>query len=193
MSKEAKYRLKENFDIVLAVFVIILLSPMILLIAVLIKLESKGPVIYRHERVGKWGKPFKMWKFRTMVQDADQVGPGLTAKNDPRITKFGGFLRRASLDELPQLYNVLRGEMSIVGPRPEIPEIVRTYSLQQQRALAVKPGITGLSQINGRDDLPLDLKLDYEKKYVNTFSLGLDVKILFKTIPVLIHGRGNRC
>lgn len=134
-----------------------------------------------------------MWKFRTMVENASQIGPNLTATNDMRITRVGKYLRRISLDELPQIINVMKGEMSIVGPRPEIPEIVSTYTPEQKKALTIKPGITGLSQISGRDDLPIDVKLNYEIEYVERFSFTLDCKIVFKTIPTLINGRGNRC
>lgn len=169
-----------------------ILSPLFALIALLIRLDSKGPVFYKAKRIGKNGEPFLMWKFRTMHQDADRIGPGLTQDNDSRITRIGKFLRRLSLDELPQLFNVLRNEMSIVGPRPEIPEIVETYSPAQKRALSVKPGITGLSQINGRDDLPIDDKLRYEVEYVDKLSLILDVKILLKTFPAIVNARGNR-
>jgi len=133
-----------------------------------------------------------MWKFRTMVKDADKIGGGLTEHQDARITKVGRFLRRLSLDELPQLFNVILGEMSIVGPRPEIPEIVAKYSPMQRRALSMKPGITGLSQINGRDDLPIKKKLGFELEYIDNFSLLLDFKILLKTIPAIISGQGNR-
>lgn len=128
-----------------------------------------------------------------MVRNASRLGPGLTATNDMRITRVGKYLRRLSLDELPQFINVIKGEMSIVGPRPEIPEIVQTYTPEQRKALTIKPGITGLSQINGRDDLPIDVKLNYEIEYVEKCSFTLDWKIIFKTIPALITGRGNRC
>jgi lipopolysaccharide/colanic/teichoic acid biosynthesis glycosyltransferase len=127
-----------------------------------------------------------------MVDKANLIGPGLTKKNDHRITKFGKFLRRTSIDELPQLLNVLKGEMSIVGPRPEIPEIVETYSKKQREALTVKPGITGLSQINGRDDLPIDKKLIFELEYVQKNSFLFDLIIIIKTVPVLFSGRGTR-
>jgi len=155
-------------------------------------MESRGPVFFRHERVGKDGNPFMVWKFRTMVRDADKAGPSLTSHGDPRITGVGRVLRRLSLDELPQLFNVVCGEMSLVGPRPEIPELVANYTQAQKRALSVKPGITGLSQINGRDDLPINKKLGYELEYVENFSLLLDFKILLKTIPALLSGEGNR-
>jgi len=127
-----------------------------------------------------------------MTHGADQIGPELTEHRDNRITGVGKLLRRLSLDELPQLFNVILGEMSLVGPRPEIPEIVQTYSPQQKKALSIRPGVTGLSQINGRDDLPIEVKLNFEVEYVRTVSMGLDFKILLKTIPAIINARGNR-
>ena len=183
---------KRILDIVLSVFITVILSPLFLLVAILIKLNSKGPVFFRHERVGKDEVPFKMWKFRTMTHEANKIGSGLTEHGDSRITGVGRILRRVSLDELPQLFNVLACEMSLVGPRPEIPEIVCTYSPHQKNALSVRPGITGLSQVNGRDDLTIDKKLDFEVEYVKTASMGLDFKILLKTIPAIINARGNR-
>ncbi|NIT59124.1 MAG: sugar transferase [Aliifodinibius sp.] len=192
MERQLRFLLKRIFDICAAVVLIVLLFPLFLLVALLVKVDSPGPVFYRHFRAGKDGSLFLMWKFRTMKQDADKIGPGLTQDNDPRITRVGRYLRWLCLDEFPQLFNVLRGEMSLVGPRPEIPEIVRTYSEQQSRALSVKPGITGLSQINGRDDLPINEKLQYEIEYVDRWSLGLDLKILLKTIPAIVTARGNR-
>lgn len=191
-SSKGQYFIKQIIDIGAALFLIVVLSPIMLIIAIAIKLDSKGPAFYKQTRVGKEASLFLMWKFRTMVVEADTIGPGLTEHHDGRITMAGKFLRRLSLDELPQLFNVLRGEMSLVGPRPEIPEIVQTYSKQQQRALSIKPGITGLSQINGRDDLPLDIKLKYEVDYVENCSLALDFEILLKTISVVISGQGNR-
>lgn len=184
---------KRAFDIVLASLFLILFSPLFILFGILIKLEGEGQIFFKHTRSGLNEKPFKMWKFRTMVNNADKIGPGLTAAKDPRITRIGGLLRRTSLDELPQLINVLKGEMSIVGPRPEIPEIVATYSKEQKRALTIKPGITGLSQVNGRDDLPVDVKVGYDIKYVDELSPVLDLKILLKTLPAVMSGRGNRC
>lgn len=191
-SSKGQYFIKQIIDIGAALFLIVVLSPIMLIIAIAIKLDSKGPAFYKQTRVGEETSLFLMWKFRTMVVEADTIGPGLTEHHDGRITMAGKFLRRLSLDELPQLFNVLRGEMSLVGPRPEIPEIVQTYSKQQQRALSIKPGITGLSQINGRDDLPLDIKLKYEVDYVENCSLALDFEILLKTISVVISGQGSR-
>ena len=193
MNYQMKSLIKRISDLLITFFSLIFVIPLFLLIAILIKLDGNGPVFFRHTRIGKDGRPFKMWKFRTMVQNASQKGPSLTATNDMRITRVGKYLRRISLDELPQIINVMKGEMSIVGPRPEIPEIVSTYTPEQKKALTIKPGITGLSQISGRDDLPIDVKLNYEIEYVERFSFTLDCKIVFKTIPTLINGRGNRC
>ena len=193
MNYQMKSLIKRISDLLITFFSLIFVIPLFLLIAILIKLDGNGPVFFRHTRIGKDGRPFKMWKFRTMVENASQIGPNLTATNDMRITRVGKYLRRISLDELPQIINVMKGEMSIVGPRPEIPEIVSTYTPEQKKALTIKPGITGLSQISGRDDLPIDVKLNYEIEYVERFSFTLDCKIVFKTIPTLINGRGNRC
>ena len=193
MNVNVTQSIKDALDKVLSFFLIILFSPVLLMIALMVKLDSKGPIFYRQQRVGLNGEPFKIWKFRTMVTDADKIGPVLTAKNDSRITNIGHLLRRTSLDELPQLFNVLTGEMSLVGPRPEVPEIVKTYNKRQLQALQAKPGITGLSQINGRDDLPIDIKLDYEVEYVETMSIANDFIIMLKTLPAVISGRGNRC
>lgn len=192
MAPKRGIALKRIIDIVLSIVLILLLFPLFILIIVIIQAESPGPALFKHERVGHNGKNFEMWKFRTMVNGADKKGSGLTQHNDTRITRFGSLLRRFSLDEMPQLINVLTGEMSIVGPRPEIPEIVESYSVEQQKALEVKPGITGLSQINGRDDLPIEKKLRYEVDYVNNRSIVLDLKIMIKTIPAVVNARGNR-
>ena len=191
--KQFELRVKRALDFIVSSVLVLLLLPLFALLALLIKLESSGDVFYRAERIGKAGKPFLMWKFRTMLTGADRMGPGLTEHGDPRITRVGSVLRRLSLDELPQLLNVLAGEMSLVGPRPEIAEIVDTYTPHQRLALSVLPGITGLSQINGRDDLPVEDKVAFDLEYVNGFSLIMDLKIVLKTIPAIISGRGNRC
>jgi lipopolysaccharide/colanic/teichoic acid biosynthesis glycosyltransferase len=188
-----KFVLKDIIDLAGAFFFLLLLLPLFVVIAVLIKAESRGPVFYKASRIGKDEQYFLMYKFRTMIHDADKIGPALTEQGDSRITKVGKVLRRSSLDELPQLINVIKGEMSFIGPRPEIPEIIKTYSDEQKKALRVKPGLTGLSQVNGRDDLPLNRKLEYEISYVENHSFLLDLKILLKTIPALLNGRGNRC
>ncbi len=194
LSKEAipiiSIILKRLFDITFSIIFLILGSPFFLLIAILIKLTSRGPVLYRQVRAGKNGKPFYIYKFRTMIHNADKIGPILTDKDDKRITKIGKFLRRYSLDELPQFYNVLIGDMSIVGPRPEVVEIVKKYKMWQRRVLSVKPGITGLAQISGRQELDIDSKLKIDLYYINNYSILLDVEIIFKTIIHIFKGDG---
>ena len=183
---------KAVFDKAFSLLALLLLLPFVLLFALLIVLDNRGRVFYRQTRIGQAGRPYQIFKFRTMVAHADKLGPALTATGDTRITRIGRLLRRMSIDEIPQLINVLRGEMSIVGPRPEIPEIVRTYTKAQFKALQVRPGITGLTQVNGRDDLPLPEKLVLDARYVDTLSPGMDLAILLKTIPAIISGKGNR-
>ncbi|HRP93629.1 MAG TPA: sugar transferase, partial [Ignavibacteriaceae bacterium] len=149
MGKQGSF-IKRFTDIVISIISLIITSPIFLISAILIKLKSKGPVFFLHERTGFNGKPFKMFKFRGMIDNALRFGPGITQKDDPRITKVGKFLRRTSIDELPQFINVLRGEMSIVGPRPEIISITSKYSNAHKEVFKFMPGITGYSQVNGR-------------------------------------------
>lgn len=188
-------------DVVISGLGLVLLSPLILLLSIWIKSDSRGPVLYRGERVGKDGRPFLMYKFRTMVLKADRIGPAVTYRDDPRITKVGRFLRRTKLDELPQLINVLKGEMSLVGPRPEDPSYVAHYNAQQREVLRVKPGITGPTQLQYRDEasmlggdsadedylrriMPEKVKLDLS--YVQNRSLALYIKILWQTAITLL-------
>lgn len=197
--------LKRALDVVVALVGLILLSPIMLIIAILIKLDSSGPVLYRAPRVGKGGRLFRMYKFRTMVSNAEVIGPAITLGQDPRITRIGARLRSCRLDEIPQLINVLGGEMSMVGPRPEAPYYVRKYSSEQRQILRVKPGITGLAQIAFRheeealtnpdtldevymNDL-LPPKLAMDRQYIAQQSLNLDLKILFRTAWALLTDR----
>ncbi len=159
-------------------------------IALGIKRDSKGPVIFKHQRVGRGGRLFWCYKYRTMRTDAHPYEKAPVDPEDDRVTRFGGFLRKTSLDELPQLLNVLRGEMSVVGPRPEMPFIVEQYEPWQRRRLEVKPGITGLWQVIGRKNLPLHLNMEYDLYYVKNQSLLLDVEILLKTVPAVLRGKG---
>lgn len=159
-------------------------------IALAIKRDSPGPVFFRQERVGLRGRRFMIWKYRTMRIDADKYAKAPVAQDDPRITPFGRWLRHTSLDELPQLWNVLCGEMSIVGPRPEMPFLVEQYAAWQKRRLDVKPGITGLWQVIGRKNLPLHLNIEYDFYYIKNQSLLLDIEILLRTVPAVIKGRG---
>jgi lipopolysaccharide/colanic/teichoic acid biosynthesis glycosyltransferase len=178
-------------DILIAAVALALASPVLLLAAVAIRLESPGPVIYRHVRVGRHGEPFELLKLRTMVQGAERMGAGLyIERGDSRITRSGRLLRRFSLDELPNLVNVLRGELSIVGPRPTVAEQVERYTPRQRRRLEVKPGITGWAQVNGRASLPWPERIELDVWYVDHRSVRLDLRILARTVRMLATGRG---
>jgi exopolysaccharide biosynthesis polyprenyl glycosylphosphotransferase len=159
-------------------------------IAAWIRMDSPGPVLFRQERVGQDGRPFRIVKYRTMRADAEAYAVAPTEQDDPRVTRAGRWLRKTSLDELPQLLNVLRGEMSMVGPRPEMPFIVDQYQPWQRRRLDVKPGITGLWQVIGRKNLPLHLNMEYDFYYILNQSLLLDIEILIRTVPAVLKGRG---
>jgi exopolysaccharide biosynthesis polyprenyl glycosylphosphotransferase len=198
---EPQRLLKRLFDIAMSLLALMLLFPIMLIIAVLIKIESSGPVFFLQERIGEHGKRFKMIKFRSMYQDAEQRWQEVARRNasgvlihkqarDPRITPLGQTLRRTSLDELPQLINVLRGEMSLVGPRPEMPYIVAEYETWQWQRFRVPPGMTGWWQINGRSDKPMHLHTEDDLYYVQNYSFWLDVRIILKTIVVVLRGQG---
>jgi len=193
--------LKSVFDKLVAMTVLVLLSPLFVVIPVAIKLTDRGPVFFRQTRVGKNGHTFKVWKFRTMVVDAEQRKAQLTGLNeaagalfkmrrDPRVTRTGVWLRRWSLDELPQLFNVLMGSMSLVGPRPALPSEAAKYGDHMRRRLVVKPGITGLWQVNGRSDLPWDEAVRLDLRYVENWSFALDLQILWKTWSAVFRGSG---
>lgn len=182
--------LKRIMDIAIASILLIISLPFSLLITLWIRFDSPGPVLFIHDRIGIGGRRFRLWKFRTMTVETNPYDPAPTDSDDPRITRAGRWLRRTSLDELPQLWNVLRGQMSMVGPRPEIPQIVERYEPWQRIRLEVKPGVTGLWQIIGRKNLPLELNLEYDLYYIKNQSLLLDLVILFKTIPAVAFGRG---
>jgi len=193
--------IKRAFDFCSALVSFALCAPLMMVIGLLIKLDSPGPVFFRQERAGRYGKPFRMWKFRTMVADAEQQlsqlvdvekleQPVFKLKEDPRVTRVGRWLRRTSLDELPQLINVLRGEMSLVGPRPEQVDLAKRYTASQAQRLLVKPGITGSMQVSGRGDLPFEERLKLELAYIENYSLWEDVKILLRTIPAILSTRG---
>jgi lipopolysaccharide/colanic/teichoic acid biosynthesis glycosyltransferase len=178
-------------DAALAAVLLVLTAPLLALAAVAIKVESRGPVFYRQRRVGRGGEPFDLWKLRTMVPGAERMGAGIYVEpGDPRITRAGRLLRRFSLDELPNLVNVLRGEMAIVGPRPTVQEQVDRYTERQRRRLEVKPGITGWAQINGRTSLPWPERIELDVWYVEHRSLLLDLRILAKTVWLLATGHG---
>lgn len=199
---EVALLLKRILDIVFSTLVLIVLSPLMLAIAIAVKLDSRGPVFYSSERIGKKGIVFRCTKFRTMVRDAEnrradvmhmneRDGVLFKISNDPRITKLGRLLRKYSLDELPQFFNVLCGEMSVVGPRPPIASEVREYSLSHLRRLDVTPGITGLWQVQGRQDPSFDSYISLDVTYIENWSVWLDIKIILRTIAVVFAGTGS--
>jgi lipopolysaccharide/colanic/teichoic acid biosynthesis glycosyltransferase len=178
-------------DLLIAALGLILTSPLLLLAAIAIRLESRGRAIYRQRRIGKGGEPFELLKLRTMVPGSDPVGVGtVVLPDDPRITRVGRLLRRLSLDELPNLVNVLRGEMAIVGPRPTIEAPVRDYTPRQRRRLEVKPGITGWAQVQGRLGITWEERIEHDIWYVDNRSLRLDLRILGRTLWLVLTGRG---
>ena len=193
--------LKRITDTFSSAIILLVLSPLLICVAIIIKLDSPGPVFYRSERVGERERRFGLYKFRSMVENAHAMkpelmkynerndGPLFKMKNDPRITRFGKFIRRTSLDELPQLYNILRGEMSMVGPRPHEPEEVRRYQKEQRKLLAIKPGITGLAQISGRSELNFNEEARLDIYYIEHWSPLLDFKILLRTPWVVLSAK----
>lgn len=183
--------IKHSFDLIISAIGLLLLSPFLTLIAFAIKLDSAGPIFFRQERLGQQGKVFKVLKFRTMfVNTPDRGVTILDGYRDPRVTRVGAFLRHWSLDELPQLWNVLQGEMSLVGPRPDRVFRLPEYTEDQKRRLLMKPGITGWAQVNGRNAIPWEARYILDVDYVNNWSLWFDFKILFQTITVTLSARG---
>jgi exopolysaccharide biosynthesis polyprenyl glycosylphosphotransferase len=198
---EPQRAFKRFFDVVASALLLVLLAPVIGLIALAIKLESPGPVFFSQERIGQHGRRFRMIKFRSMYADAEQrwrevarrdAEGRLLHKNsdDPRVTRVGRKLRRTSMDELPQLFNVLRGEMSLVGPRPEMPYVAAEYEPWQWQRFRVPPGMTGWWQVNGRSDWPMHLHTDDDLYYIQNYSFWLDLRILLKTVGVVFRGHG---
>jgi lipopolysaccharide/colanic/teichoic acid biosynthesis glycosyltransferase len=193
---------KRLIDLVAGALLIFVLTPVFLLIAALIKLDSRGPVLFRQTRVGQFGKTFELYKFRSMHPEAEsqkaellkenQIPGGIIFKmrNDPRVTRLGRILRRYSIDELPQLINVLKGEMSMVGPRPAVPLEVGQYTLSARRRLDVKPGITCIWQVSGRSDLPFAKQVELDVDYIDAQSAWLDLKLIARTVPTVLQGRG---
>ena len=196
---------KALVDIIVTVVALVISAPLIPLITLLIKLDSKGPVFYRQTRYGKDGKPFEAWKFRTMVENAEVVLEEFLAKhpelkdewdrdqklrNDPRVTRLGKFLRKTGLDELPQIFNVIKGEMSIVGPRPIVQGEIKKYGKCYSLYAKVKPGITGLWQVSGRNDVSYEERVALDAYYVRNWSVWLDLYILARTVPVASSGKG---
>ena len=196
------YVIKRLFDIFFSAAALILLSPLFLVLAILIKTTSRGPVFFVQIRVGKYGRHFPFYKFRSMYADAEARKAALMAQNqsadgvifkmkkDPRITPIGRFIRRTSIDELPQFLNVLFGDMSLVGPRPPVPSEVSLYTLEDRKRLMVKPGLTCLWQVSGRSDIPFKQQVMLDKEYIRSQSLWTDLLILLRTVPAILSGRG---
>lgn len=199
--KPCQLAIKRALDILVSSAVLLVLSPLLLGVAALVFLTSPGPVFFRQERVGRHGRPFEMLKFRSMIANADhlkstlmtqneQSGPVFKIKDDPRVTRVGRFIRRYSIDELPQFINVLRGDMSIVGPRPPLPAEVARYEGWQRRRLSVLPGITCVWQVSGRNEISFDEWMYLDMRYIDHWSLVEDIKLILKTVPVVVTGRG---
>jgi len=183
--------IRRAIDIAVSAFALALSSPVLALAALAIRLESPGPPIYRQRRVGLHSHEFDVLKLRTMVDGAEHMGAGLAVnENDSRITRVGALLRRTSLDELPNLVNVLRGDMSLIGPRPTLPVQVAQYSERQRGRLQVKPGITGWAQVNGRASLPWSERIELDLYYIEHRSLALDMRILWRTVAMVLGGSG---
>lgn len=183
--------IKRFTDILFSIVVLIITFPILLISALAIKLDSKGPVFFVQERTGLNGESFRMIKLRGMVKNASEIGPPLTQVNDPRVTRVGKFLRRTSIDEIPQVINVLKGEMSLIGPRPEIVSITETYTEEQRKVFKFKPGITGYSQVNGRQTLTPEKRIKMEVEYYSKANFWSDLKITFSTFKVVLNNEGN--
>lgn len=183
--------IKRLTDVIFSLLILLLSLPVLIIAAVAIKLESKGPVFFLQDRTGLNGRTFRMIKFRGMVDNAMAIGPSLTQENDPRITKVGKILRRTSIDEIPNFINVLRGEMSIVGPRPEIVSITEMYNDEQKEVFKYKPGVTGISQINGRQKLTPEQRVRMEIDYYKKPTFWSDLIILLTTFRIVLSNEGN--
>ncbi len=183
--------MRRAIDVVVGALALILTAPVMVVAALAVRLESRGHPIYRQRRVGKDGAPFDMLKLRTMVDGAEGIGAGLAInENDPRITRVGALLRRTSLDELPNLLNVVRGDMSLIGPRPTIPVQVAQYTERQRGRLAIRPGITGWAQVHGRTALPWSERIELDLFYIEHRSPALDLRILKRTVAIVLGGSG---
>lgn len=183
--------LKRIFDLIISLIILLIISPLLIACAIAVKLTSKGPVFFLQERIGEGGKAFTIYKFRTMEVDAEKKGLGyLVTKEDSRITSVGQFLRRWSIDEFPQLFNVLRGEMSLVGPRPTLGYQVEQYDDFQKRRLEMPPGMTGLATIKGRNLLSWNERIEYDVWYVDNYTFWLDIRIILATFGTILSGSG---
>ena len=190
----AQQGFKRLLDLMFSILVIVVTWPLFLLLYAAVRIDSPGPGIFHQDRLGKGGKPFTCYKFRTMVVNAPHLrkpdGSAYTGDDDPRFTRIGRFLRRTSLDELPQFFNILKGDMSMIGPRPEQVDQIRYYTERQKKRLLVKPGMTSWAAIHGRNALPWEKRLDLDAEYVENYSLGLDARIFLLTLPMLLSTSG---
>lgn len=204
ISKKVYIKIKRVIDVILASVALILLSPLFVIIAIAIKIDSKGPVFFAHKRIGKNGKIIKLYKFRSMVINAEELIKSFTPEqmreykenykltNDPRITKVGKFLRKTSLDELPQLINIINGDLSIIGPRPVIADELEKYGTNKDKFLSVTPGLTGYWAANGRSNTTYEQRMEMELYYIDNLSLKMDIKVFFKTILSVLKKEGAR-
>ena len=203
LKRQSPYKyIKRMMDVILATIALVVLSPIFLIIAIAIKIESKGPVFFKHTRIGKNGKIIKLYKFRSMVINAEELIKSFTPEqmkeykenykltNDPRITKIGKFLRKTSLDELPQLLNIIKGDLSIIGPRPVVTDELEKYGANTEKFLSVTPGLTGYWAANGRSCTTYEQRMQMELYYIDNLSLKMDVKVFFKTIEAVIKREG---
>lgn len=202
ISKKVYIKIKRVIDVILASVALILLSPLFAIIAIAIKIDSKGPVFFAHKRIGKNGKIIKLYKFRSMVINAEELIKSFTPEqmkeykenykltNDPRITKVGKFLRKTSLDELPQLINIINGDLSIIGPRPVIADELEKYGVNKDKFLSVTPGLTGYWAANGRSNTTYEQRMEMELYYIDNLSLKMDIKVFFKTILSVLKKEG---
>ena len=204
ISKKVYIKIKRVIDVILASVALILLSPLFAIIAIAIKIDSKGPVFFAHKRIGKNGKIIKLYKFRSMVINAEELIKSFTPEqmreykenykltNDPRITKVGKFLRKTSLDELPQLINIINGDLSIIGPRPVVADELEKYGVNKDKFLSVTPGLTGYWAANGRSNTTYEQRMEMELYYIDNLSLKMDIKVFFKTILLVLKKEGAR-
>ncbi len=204
ISKKVYIKIKRVIDVILASVALILLSPLFAIIAIAIKIDSKGPVFFAHKRIGKNGKIIKLYKFRSMVINAEELIKSFTPEqmkeykenykltNDPRITKVGKFLRKTSLDELPQLINIINGDLSIIGPRPVVADELEKYGVNKDKFLSVTPGLTGYWAANGRSNTTYEQRMEMELYYIDNLSLKMDIKVFFKTILSVLKKEGAR-
>ena len=204
ISKKVYIKIKRVIDVILASVALILLSPLFAIIAIAIKIDSKGPVFFAHKRIGKNGKIIKLYKFKSMVINAEELIKSFTPEqmreykenykltNDPRITKVGKFLRKTSLDELPQLINIINGDLSIIGPRPVVADELEKYGVNKDKFLSVTPGLTGYWAANGRSNTTYEQRMEMELYYIDNLSLKMDIKVFFKTILSVLKKEGAR-